>query len=337
MAVTIHDIAHRLGISISAVSMALGGYPDISEETRRKVIQASLEMGYTPNQAARQLRRQKAESIGYILPAGSPRFADPFFTEFLVGLSNETAVQPYDLLVSIAPPGEEMEKKIYKKWVMGHKVDGFILTHMHLNDWRVQYLTQNNVPFAALENSQDELDFPRIEINRTSGMVKLISHLVDKGFSRIAFIGGPPDLKIQVDLFEGFCQGLKERNIILYNEYIFSGDLTSTSGYQLATHLLSNATPPDAIVCINDETAFGVLHAAHDKGYDVGKNLGVTGFNGVQASSHTEPPLTTLDIPVIEIACELVQMLAAEISGKLIENRHRVIDPRLLLRESTGD
>lgn len=337
MAVTIHDIANRLGISISAVSMALGGYPDISEETRRKVIQASLEMGYTPNQAARQLRRQKAESIGYILPASSPRFADPFFTEFLVGLSNETAVQPYDLLVSIAPPGEEMEKQIYKKWVMGHKVDGFILTHMHLKDWRVRYLAQNNVPFAALENSQDGLDFPRIEINRRNGMDQLISHLVDRGFSRIAFIGGPPDLTIQVDLFEGFCRTLQARNILLYNEYILSGDLTSAGGYQLSTQLLSLPVPPDAIVCINDETAFGALHSAHERGYDVGKNLGVTGFDGVQASGHTEPPLTSLDIPVIEIARDLVQMLAAEISGKLIENRHRSIDPRLLLRESTGD
>ena len=99
-------------------------------------------MGYVPNQAARQLRRKKADAVGYILPASTPRFADPFFSEFIAGLGDETAIHPYDLVISIAPPGEEPEKHIYQSWVQGRKVDGFILTYLHLHDWRVQYLAK---------------------------------------------------------------------------------------------------------------------------------------------------------------------------------------------------
>ena len=117
---------------------------------------------------------------------------------------------------------------------------------------------------------------------------------------------------------------------------IVSGDLTSSDGYQATKQLLSLSTPPDAIVCINDESAFGVLHAAHEFGRKVGQDFAVAGFDGVQASKHTEPPLTSLDIPVYDVARQLVRMLVAEISGQPLNERQVTIHPRLLVRASTG-
>src|SRR4030065_1965450 len=159
MVVTIRDIAKKLGLSIGAVSRAREGDPDISAEPRQGVILAAKEMGYVPNQAARQLRRKKADAVGYILPANTPRFADPFFSEFIAGLGDETARHPYDLVISIAPPGEEPEKHIYQSWVQGRKVDGFILTHLHLHDWRGQYLAQQGGSFTAPGNTLDGFCF----------------------------------------------------------------------------------------------------------------------------------------------------------------------------------
>jgi len=337
MSITIRDIAKKLDLSIGAVSRALDGYPDISEETRQKVVRTAQEMGYVPNQAARQLRRKKADAVGYILPANTPRFADPFFTEFLAGLGDETAVHPFDLLISIAAPGEEAERQIYRNWVQGHKVDGLILTHMHLHDWRAQFLSQNKIPFSALEKSLDDLNFARIEVNRREGMIELVSHLKEKGFRRIAYVGGPSDLKIQADQFEGYRLGLEAVKFAFDTELIASGDLTSTGGFQAAKRLFSLQSPPDAIVCINDETAFGVLHAAHEIGLKIGQDCAVAGFDGVQASKHTEPPLTSLDIPVYDIARQLVKMLVTEISGQPLDERQIILHPKLLLRASTGD
>lgn len=336
MAITIRDIAKKLNLSIGGVSRALDGYPDISEETRQKVVQAAQEMGYVPNQAARQLRRRKADAVGYILPAHTPRFADPFFTEFLAGLGDETAVQPFDLMISIAPPGEEAEKQIYRNWVQGHKVDGLILTHMHLHDWRAQFLFENKIPFTALENSLDGLDYPRIEVDREEGMVELMTHLVSRGFKRIAYLGGPPDLKIETGQFDGYRRGL-ETNLLPFDAgLVAAGDLTSAGGYQSTRRLLSLPDPPDAVVCINDETAFGVLHAAHELGRQIGRDFAVAGFDGVQASRHTEPPLTSLDIPVYDVARQLVKMLVAEITGQPIADRKVLLSPKLLIRASTG-
>ena len=336
MPVTIRDIAKKLNLSIGAVSRAMDGYPDISEETRQRVIQTAQEMGYVPNRAARQLRRKKADAIGYVLPSNTPRFADPFFTEFVSGLGDETARHPFDLLISIAPPGEEAEKHIYQSWVQGRKVDGFILTHLRLQDWRVEYLAQQAIPFTALESTLSNHDFPCVKVNRQEGIIELVAHLAEHGFQRIACIGGPADLKIQADQFDGYCQGLGAIDIPFDTRLVTISDLTSAGGYEATNRLLSIPDPPDAIICINDETAFGVLRAAREAGLQVGSDLAVAGFDGVQLSRYTEPPLTTLDIPVYDIACLLVKMLSAELTGKPYPERMVVLQPNLLIRESTG-
>jgi LacI family transcriptional regulator, galactose operon repressor len=336
MPVTIRDIAKKLNLSIGAVSRAMDGYPDISQETRQRVMQAAREMGYVPNRAARQLRRRKADAIGYILPSNTPRFADPFFTEFIAGLGDETARHPFDLLISIAPPGEDAEKQIYQSWIQGRKVDGFILTHLRVKGWRLGYLNEQGVPFTALESMPDARDFPRINLDRQSGVIKLIAHLVERGFTRIACIGGPADLQSQSSQMAGYRTGLKAAGLPFNSKRVMSSDLTSSGGYQATKRLLSIPDPPDAIICINDETAFGVLRASHEQGIKIGQDLAVAGFDGVQASKFTEPPLTSLDIPVYDIACQLVRMLIAEIAGQPLPERQVVLRPTLLVRESTG-
>src|SRR4030067_356069 len=96
---TIRDVARKLNISVTTVSRALDGYADVAGETRRLIIQTAQEMGYVPNQAARQLRRKRSDTIGYILPADKPRFSDPFFAEFIAGLGDEASAHGFDLLV----------------------------------------------------------------------------------------------------------------------------------------------------------------------------------------------------------------------------------------------
>jgi LacI family transcriptional regulator len=336
MSITIRDIAKRLNLSIGAVSRAMDGYPDISEKTRQRVIQTAREMGYVPNRAARQLRRKKADAIGYVLPSNTPRFADPFYTEFVAGLGDETARHPFDLIISIAPPGEEGEKRLYQNWAQGHKVDGFILTHLRQQDWRIEYLTEQSIPFSVLESVPDVRPFPRVDVDRQAGIVELVAHLSGRGFQRIACIGGPSELLIQISQFNGYCKGLEAVGIPFDANLVTTGDLTSTGGYQATKHLRSIPDPPDAIICINDETAFGVLHAAREADVQVGRDLAVAGFDGVQLSKYTEPPLTTLDIPVYDIACHLVKMLHYELTGQPNPERTVVLQPTLLIRESTG-
>ena len=166
---SIRDVAKRLNISITTVSRALDGYSDVAEETRQLVINTAQEMGYVPNRATRQLRRQRTDTIGYILPAHAPQFADPFFSEFIAGLGDEATSHNLDLLVSTAAPNSDLERQSYERWVHGRKVDGLVLNRMRLHDWRVQYLSKTDLPFVSLERSLDRSDHASVEVDSVSG------------------------------------------------------------------------------------------------------------------------------------------------------------------------
>ena len=332
---TIHDVANQLHISIATVSRALDGYFDVAEDTRQLVIRTAQEMGYVPNRAARQLRRQKAETIGFIIPAISPRFDEPYFMEFISGIGNELSGKNFDLLVANATT-DEMEKNLYQRWVNSRKVDGFIMNRMNLHDWRVQYLTKAKIPFVSLGKSNDGIDYPCIRIDGSRAYVELIRHLLERGFSRFAFIGGLSELIIHIDRLRWFQSALTIHGSSCEPQNILSADLTIAGGYEAANRLLSGATPPDAILCVNDETAFGAIEAARERGLMIGKDLAIAGFDGIKDSLHTVPPLTTLHIPVPDIGRQLVCMILAILQKEELPQNEVIVQPNLLVRASSG-
>jgi LacI family transcriptional regulator len=333
---TIKEVSKALNLSITTVSRALDGYDDVAAETRQRVFETAQKMGYTPNRAARQLRRQRSETIGYILPTERPQFADAFYSEFIAGLGDMAAASNFDLLVSAAPPGGATEKALYERWVQGRKVDGLVLNRTRLQDWRIQYLADQKLPFVTLERSLLPVEFIGVEANAAQVLLELIAHLVNLGHRRIAYIGASPELKIEHDRYHSYLAGLRAASIAPLPALVTRADLTSTGGYQAAEQLLALELAPTAIVCVNDLTALGAMHAAHDHGLKVGRDIAIAGFDGIADSAHTQPPLTTLDQPVYDIARQLVTMLLALINGEPLSERQIKIEPQLLIRESTG-
>jgi LacI family transcriptional regulator len=323
--------------SITTVSRALDGYADVAKETRQLVETTALEMGYVPNRAARQLRRQRTDTIGYILPSEKPQFVDPFFSEFIAGLGDEAAARNFDLLVSAAPPDSPSEKALYQRWVQGGRVAGMVVNRVTLHDWRLKYLNTQNVHHVSLERSLSKIGFVGIKVNSHGGIIDLVNYLIDQGHQRIAYIGGSTQLRIDYDRFSGFQAGLRQAKLKHISSFIERSDLTSEGGFQAASRLLDLNQPPTAIICANDLTAIGALHAAHERGLKVGAEIAITGFDGIADSAHTHPPLTTLEQPVYAIARQLVSMLIALINNENLEIRQVKIQPKLLLRASTGD
>jgi len=336
MPVTIRDVARALNLSITTVSRALDGYDDVAAETRQRVIRAAQEMGYVPRGAARQLRRQRADAIGYILPASRPRFTDPFFSEFIAGLGDEATSHNLDLLVSTAPPDEAAERQTYERWVHSRRVDGIVLCRMRVHDWRAQYLLQSGFPAVALGHTLMPVDLPGIEMDARVGFAALVRHLAGRGHRRIAYIGAPASLTLQVDRLAGYQEGLAAAGIAPDPALVAEGDLTRPGGYRAAQRLLDLPEPPTALIGANDLTAIGAMRAAHERGLDVGRDLAVAGYDGIEDSEHTQPPLTTLRQPIYDHARRLVRMLLALIAGEPLAERQIVVQPELLVRGSTG-
>ncbi len=334
--VTIRDVAKKMNISITTVSRAMDGYADVARDTRELVIRTAHEMGYTPNRAARQLRRQRAETIGYILPTEKPQFTDAFHSEFIAGLGDMAAESNFDLLVSAAAPESVAEQSLYERWVQGRKVDGIVLNRIRLHDWRIQYLSEQKIPFVSLERSLLPVEFIGIEADANQGFLELMAYLIHQGHRRIAYIGAAPQLKIEMDRYNSYLAGLKAAGILPDPVIITHANLTPEGGYLAAERLLRLENVPTAMVCVNDLTAIGAMHAANESGLQVGRDIVITGFDGISDSAHTQPPLTTLDQPVYKIAHQLAGMLLALINGQPLVEQQVKIEPKLIFRKSTG-
>jgi len=142
-------------------------------------------------------------------------------------------------------------------------------------------------------------------------------------------------LKIQADRYAGYGDGLQSHGLAFDADLIVEGDLTSEGGYRAGQNLFNLPNPPAAIACVDDMTAIGVLHAARERGWMVGQDLAVAGFDGIEGFEHTQPPLTTINQPVYQIARRLVQMLAVQIAGQPLEEKRVQIEPVLEIRQST--
>ncbi len=336
MPVTIRDLAKKLNLSITTVSRALDGYSDVSAETRERVVREAEELGYQPSYIARNLRKHRTDTIGYVLPTSSPQFSDPFYTSFLTGLCDESSSRHIDLLITSAPPGSQQEKEQYQRWVLSGRVDGIILNRLRLQDWRISFLEAQHLPFTGLGYSLTSDHFPRVEVDERAGFTMLTRHLIDLGHRRIAFIGAPAELTLQVERRAGYRQALESAGIQIDPHLELSGDLSEECGYELALRLLHQSDLPTAILCCNDLMALGVHKAARELNINIGEELAVAGFDGIPETAFTQPPLSTLVQPTYEIARQLIIMLLDQINAPSSSPAIQHFQTQMVLRASTG-
>jgi LacI family transcriptional regulator len=142
-------------------------------------------------------------------------------------------------------------------------------------------------------------------------------------------------LKFQADRFAGYQDGLAQAGYVFDGNLVVEGDLTPEGGYLAATTLFKRSERPTAIACVDDMTAIGVLHAAREVGFQVGHDLAVTGYDGIEGFEHAQPPLTTINQPIYTIARHLVKILSRYLRGEALEEKPADIEPRLEIRQST--
>lgn len=335
MSATLKEIARRTGKSITTVSRALAEYDDVSAETRALVRRVAGELGYTPNLLAQRLQKRHSETIGLILPTFGPRFADPFFSEFIAGVGNMAAEHGYDLLVSTQAPGDH-ELQVYRQKVQSRQVDGFVVVRTRRQDTRIQLLSDAGFPFVAFGRTENELDFPYVDVDGTQGMRLVAEHLIRLGHRRIACLAPPAGLLFAEHRLAGLRQAMAAHGLELAEEHILLGDLTQKSGFEAATRLLDIRQRPTAIAACNDLMALGAMSAVQARGLAVGRDIAVTGFDDIPMAEHSHPPLTTVHQPIYRIGKTVCAMLIELLQGRELSPRQVVLEPALVVRQSCG-
>ncbi len=334
--VKLKDIAETTGYSITTVSRALAGYKDVSEATRRHIVDIALSMGYQPNAVARQLRSQKTDTIGIIIPAHDSRFSDDFFSELLMGIGYAAAHNGYDLLVSAQTSSDEMSA--YQRIVGGNRVDGVILARTRRSDPRIAYLKEVGIPFVVSGRAapDEPSDFPYIDADSQQGIYAATRHLIQLGHRNIGIVLPPLDIAFTPYRLMGYQRALLEANLPYEQANVTYGDLRRFGGQQAAHALLTQRPQLTAIVACNDAMALGVMQAVESLGLRVGADIAVTGFDDISVAEYATPPLTTVRQPIQEIGQRLVEMLIHIIHRQPLEHPQTLLSPTLIVRQSCG-
>jgi LacI family transcriptional regulator len=335
-AVTLKDLATELGLSITTVSRALAGYGDVAEATRQRVLQAAQEMGYVPDVTARRLQKGRTDTIGFVIPTFGPRFSDPYFSELLAGIGNEAARHSFDLLVSTQPPDTPEEEAAYRRLIEGRLVDGLLVVRTRVEDQRLARLAKTDFPFVAFGRSDLEVDFPYVDEDGFRGFELAGQHLIDLGHRRLAFIAAPENLMFSRYRRAGLEAVLQRHGLTMPPNYYIASDLTQRGGFAAMNQLLDLSSPPTAVVACNDLMALGAISAAQKRGLVVGRDVAITGFDDIPLAEHSHPPLTTVRQPIYDIGRQVCDMLICLIEGKELTERHILLEPELVVRESSG-
>jgi LacI family transcriptional regulator len=336
MTVTLKDIAKKLGLSVTTISRALAEYDDVAESTRQRVRQAAKEMGYYPNITARQLQKQRTDTLAFVIPTHGPRFSDPFFSELLAGIGNEAGQAGFDLLVSTQSPDSESEREAYRRIVHGRRADGILVVRTRQNDERIRFLSDRGFPFVAFGRSDLEIKFPYVDEDSYTGVKILTQHMIDLGHKRIGFIAAPAGLMFCQFRMAGYRDALGANGLPLDETLIVYGDLTQQGGFQAAQELLAHPPHPTAIIACNDLMALGTMSAAQKMGLTIGRELSVGGFDDIPLAEHAHPSLTTVRQPVYEIGQRITRMLVKQIQGTAAAETQVVLTPQLMIRGSSG-
>ncbi len=333
--ITLKDIAARLNLSVTTVSRALGGFPDVAAETRQRVLQAAEEMGYHPHTIAQSLQRQRTDTIGFVIPATERYLSDPYFLELLAGIGDGAASDGFDLLVSTCRPMDPMERQVYERMVRGRRVDGLLVARTRREDERIVYLVGEGFPLAAFGRTALDLDFPYLDVDGEKGVYEATEYLVRLGHHRIGFIIPPTYLMFSQHRLAGYEKALRDHGLPFDPSLVVEGNLTQSRGHQRMEELLGLDQPPTAVLCGNDLTAFGAMEAIQARGLVVGRDVAVIGFDDIPLAAHFHPPLTTIHQPIYDIGKRICHMLIQLIQGEELEERHILLQPKLVIRESS--
>ncbi len=342
--VTITDVAKTADVSISTVSNLLNGRSKrMRPETEARIRTAIKQLGYKPNQAARQLKTGQARIIGMIVPS----VANPFYGVFAHHVEKTALKHGYQLLLCNSERDPEREER-YANELWGYGVRGIIfgsalMRYNHIDDLMLSGLKV--VAFNRLSGGQNYQSVDSIGVDNVLAARLAIKHLLSLGHRRIGVLSGAITTVSRINRLEGYKAALHEAGIEVNPDYIWQGpqdgSLGDANAVELGRHgaheLLSIADRPTALFTINDMNALGAYAGARDLGLEVPKDVSIVGMDDIVLAEIAHPPLTTIRQPIQQIAEMATERLIGRVEESITDDyEHVILTPRLIVRDSTA-
>lgn len=323
--VTVKDIAKVVGVSANTVSRALSGRPEISEKTKKKILEAAQRLGYVSNKAALSLKRQKTHIVGVVIEDN----ANPFWAEVLKGVEATAKIHGYHVILANTSRNYQAEAEGLQT-LLERRVDGLLISPVQESYDDILNLKKYGVPFVIMGRHVENLEAPMVYDDGIRGGHIATNYLIKKGCRNIAFIGAQSYNTASFERYQGYKKALQENGTKIKNELIKSGGIEIEGGYKSTVELLESKVRFDGIFVYNDLMTLGVIKALKEKGIKIPDDVRIIGYDDISYAAFISPSLTTMKMKKFEIG-EIAFNLLFNSKEK---NRKVVLHSDLVVRES---
>ncbi len=334
---TIHDVATRSGVSIGTVSAVLNRKKTVSEETRKRVLQAISDLQYRPSAAARRrLQPTTAKSIGLIVK----EVGNPYFADIIFGVQEAAREHGYQVLVGHTERSCELEQRL-TELLVAKDVNGLIINPLLDDKGDLPHLSEvlwTNVPLVLIEGLRG-IRTGMVDVDNVAAEREVVEHLLGLGHRRIVHFAGPRYSAHSAERIEGFRAALHESPLGENDPVVLHAGASLEDGYRagLAYDWNPGDGRPTAVTCYNDLVAIGVLRALRERGLRVPEDVSVVGFDDIDMASYLSVPLTTVRMPRREIGRRSTEMLIRAIEAAGAATPETVfLETELVVRASTA-
>lgn len=330
---SVKDVAVLAGVSLGTVSNVLNRPERVSGATRSRVEKAMAELGFVRNESARQLRAGRSRTIGYVMLDAT----NPFFTDVAQGM--ESVAEDHDLSLFLCNSDNRATREAAH---LGHlqeqRVQGILVTPVDPDSPVLTDLATRGTPLVIVDRTRPGAGFCTVSVDDVLGGRLAIDHLVDRGHSRVAFVGGPDSLGQVRERLEGARQAwreadLPEGDLLVVPTTALSVAEGRTAGERLAG--LPARRRPTAVFCANDLVALGLLQQATSAGMRVPDDLAIVGFDDIDFAAAAAVPLTSVRQPRAELGRTATRLLLEEAEDPAHVHEQVVFEPELVARRST--
>lgn len=331
--VSIKDVAKEASVSITTVSRILNNidYP-VSNEARKRVEKAIKDLGYIPNKAAQNLRKNETRTIGLIVRD----IGDPYFSEMAKGVTEKAAQLNYMAMVSDSNRNMDYELK-YLDLMIRQGVKGIIISGGGIMEEEYQSELQKRVQDArrlgikVVALSSQGIDLPLVTVDNIQIGKTVCNFFILNNYKKIAFIGGNEKVTTNYERLLGYKIALKEKGMEIDENLIINGQFTWEAGYETCKILFDRKREIDSIFCANDNIAIGVIRFLRENKIKIPNEVSLIGVGDIPIAQYTSPSLTTVKIPFNLIGNRAVELIC---SDENIEDSSIYFKTQLIVRES---
>lgn len=333
--VTLSDVAREAGVSLATASRAINGSVNrtVRPELQEKVLAAAARLGYSPDATAQAMARGRTTMLGLIVHD----IADPYFSSIAAGVSN--AAEEAGLMMALASTGHRPQREAaLLQMLQSQRARAIVIAGGRQDDAETTQALREAIDSYRSRGgtvamiAQPVLEIPTVVIDNHGGAAALARELVAAGYRELAVLTGPRTHLTASERTAGFTAALAEQDLAVAPEHLVECEFTRDGGYAGMTALLAAGRRPQAVFAVNDVMAMGAMAAAREAGLEVGRDIGVAGFDDIHTLRDVTPGLSTVAVPLQDVGVRATRLALAP---PALEPQVESVPTEVVLRDST--